>query len=778
MKSSELLGKKIASHLLEGPVVKETIAIYAGRFQPFHPGHYSIYKMLVKKFGAKNTYIATTNKVDAERSPMNFKEKKMVISRLFDIPEAHIVQVKSPYSPTEILSKYDEGTTAFVTAISAKDVARFRGNKYFDEWTDNPEPYEYKGYYILAPVAGGRGMSGTEIREMFRSYPEEALARAFKKLYGKFDQKVFDLLQSKFHVANDPVTVEEIESLVTSGRYLELLSEINTIDGTNAHVDDGPGSFLPSGDAFKHVSSERARQIGYTVMDYIMNGTIYDEYAIYPHGPVDAVSFFPAGDYGKLTAMNQEDIYGVEAYDKWFAHVTRAAMLTGYELVHDRVQKQIDYIVKKQSTDMAKSSKKLKDRDTLHEWLLKEGGGMGHINHPFEDMTLTFGDMKDIITRSLSGNLDMVQEKLDGQNLMITFHNGKVKAARNKTQLKGFGSNAMDIAGVSMKFSGRGNIEDAFVLSMMDLENAISKLSSAQQEKIFMNGKRYVNLEILYPQTANVIPYGLNMVVFHGVVEVDEDGNHLSADKSGAKVLSGMIKQINQDVQKTFTLTHNPTISLPKVKNMKTEKSRLLSKLKKLQSEFGLKDSDQVLEYHLKKWESLILAEAKKRKYEVPWNVLNGLLDRWARQNKSAFSVNDMKSKIDHESFLEWVKKYDQESHASQFKKHVQPFEALFLELGKVVLSGVLNLLMVQDTKGSTKNIQSSIESTIRDLEKTDDLSVMKKVEADIAKLDALGGIESILPTEGIVFMYGDKLFKLTGAFAPVNQILGQLKFA
>ena len=37
--------------------------------------------------------------------------------------------------------------------------------------------------------------------------------------------------------------------------------------------------------------------------------------------------------------------------------------------------------------------------------------------------------------------------------------------------------------------------------------------------------------------------------------------------------------------------------------------------------------------------------------------------------------------------------------------------------------------------------------------------------------------MKAIVPTEGIVFKYKGKVYKFTGAFAPINQILGSLKF-
>ena len=58
------------------------------------------------------------------------------------------------------------------------------------------------------------------------------------------------------------------------------------------------------------------------------------------------------------------------------------------------------------------------------EGLLMEGGAYGHMAHPFDDNDLTFGDLKKIIELGLGGQLnreDNVTEKLDGQNIMISF---------------------------------------------------------------------------------------------------------------------------------------------------------------------------------------------------------------------------------------------------------------------------------------------------------------------------------------------------------------------
>ena len=113
---------------------------------------------------------------------------------------------------------------------------------------------------------------------------------------------------------------------------------------------------------------------------------------------------------------------------------------------------------------------------------LMEGGAAGHLAHPYEDLDLSFAEIKAMIDAALGGKLEYAQEKLDGQNLMVTYKDGKVRAARNKGQVKNYGENSLTTDQVSKMFEGRGPIQAAFVETMNDLETAISKLNPKQKQ--------------------------------------------------------------------------------------------------------------------------------------------------------------------------------------------------------------------------------------------------------------------------------------------------------
>ena len=227
-----------------------------------------------------------------------------------------------------------------------------------------------------------------------------------------------------------------------------------------------------------------------------------------------------------------------------------------------RLKSAFEYIKKRKEASKRKTQRMKKEnvftkvwwKKLIKEQLLIEGGAAGHMNHPFDDRALTFGQMKELVRLSLQGNLDIeeaVTEKTDGQNIAVTYKDGKVGAARNKATIR----EPMDISAVAAKFEGRGDIKDAFVNSMKDLENALKELDENTLNDVFQNGTRFLNMEIIYPETKNVITYGSQAYLqFHGLDEFNLE----SANKVESYGVPDSLKSITQDVnartQDTFEI--------------------------------------------------------------------------------------------------------------------------------------------------------------------------------------------------------------------------------
>jgi nicotinamide mononucleotide adenylyltransferase len=341
---NELSKYLVEQILLEEPTpIKKTVVVYVGRFQPFHKGHYGTYSHLVKKFGKDNVYIGTSNKVERPKSPFNFKEKKEIMTTMFGVPSNKIFEVKNPYAPLEILKKFDEKTTAFITVVGEKDASRL-GGKYFQKWNgEATEGYKDRGYVYASPMQGD-SVSGTEVRIGLGSGTEEQKKNFFvDRAYTKFNKNIFNLITNKLQESSLRLTKTQIE---------DLLIEVSSGFGQDM-VDDGPVIFLPHYESFKVINAERAQQIGWEIINMVMDDSM-DDYIFYPEGPVHKVTFFPRGAIGKKDSIDHFDVMVKGAYDKWYKHATRTASLVGYSVVDKAIE-----LDDKLSTQIAKGNKAL-----------------------------------------------------------------------------------------------------------------------------------------------------------------------------------------------------------------------------------------------------------------------------------------------------------------------------------------------------------------------------------------------------------------------------------
>tara|TARA_Y100000593_G_scaffold489_1_gene957 strand:- start:875 stop:1984 length:1110 start_codon:yes stop_codon:yes gene_type:complete len=369
-----------------------------------------------------------------------------------------------------------------------------------------------------------------------------------------------------------------------------------------------------------------------------------------------------------------------------------------------------------------------------------------------------------------------VSEKLDGQNLMVSWVGNSLRAARNKGHLKNGGKTSLNVSGVASLFAGRGNIKTAFVGAMKDLEKAIGSLSPAQKKKVFGNGTKWMNLEVIYPQTSNVIDYDIAEIVFHGTIQYDKTGKQIGYSKEGARMLEGMIRQVNQNIQKRFKIGRPNFLRVPKVQNYAKLKGRFLGKLNKLQSQYALKDSARLGQYHEAFWKEYVFNAGKQFNVKIKPDQFTKLVNRWAFFDKSYKIPQIRKDFKGNPEFNKWVLDTDKMNHIKIFKQNIKPFEILFFQVGAEILKNIQGFLAVSPDK-ATQKIRQDVASALKDLQKPDNLAKLDKLRIQIEKLEAIGGANAIVPSEGLVFKYKGNLYKFTGAFAPVNQILGSLRF-
>jgi hypothetical protein len=407
--------------------------------------------------------------------------------------------------------------------------------------------------------------------------------------------------------------------------------------------------------------------------------------------------------------------------------------------------------------------------------LIMEGGAAGHMAHPYEDNSLTFADVKDMITKGLVGDLgaeEPVTEKLDGQNIMFTVKNGRVHFARNKGQVKNKGKNALDVSGIRQMFAGRGNIEKAFTGAAEDLQTAIDRLSSERRTDMFADGGKFMNVEIIFPDTKNVIPYDKSVLVFHGSVEYDDEGNELQRSVEDGRTLSNELTKVNAEQQNTFGIRGPKTISFNDASTIENKKmlKNMGARVSEIQKSYDLDDKDTIEDYKLQWWSDVLPDIAQSSGVELSESEFDGIVKRWALGDKS-FKVSDIESP----ETKKWFREFEGTELKSAQREATKPLETIFLQVGALTLRRVTDFLSANNPKIANE-LKSEVLDAIKQIQQSSDVDKLAALQIQLERLQNIG-MDNIVPTEGIVFTYNGKPYKFTGTFAPINQILGTLKF-
>ena len=794
------LGTWLAGQIIteDNNTIKNIVAIYPGRFQPMGKHHAQAYKFLKSKF--KDAWVATSDKVELPKSPFTFNEKKKIIN---SHGIRNVIKVKSPYKAEELLKKYDPKTTAAVFMFGAKDSGRLKG-KFFRPWKGKAEiGYKEGAYIIEAPhvslkVPGYGEMSGTAIRQALgaKAIDGKDRARLFKGIFGHM--KNYNLITKKLGVN------ESILDFIATGKVAKIIKENSKTIGGD--VDDGPQTWYQTQRHYKQSTDSIAKKLGMQVLNFLSGeNELLREPSRY--STTRQPSNFPSGVAGRTTTIAPKTYPNLTAYRKWKQEKDKLAKSLGYELInylgaedstnHPEPNKEtetlttedikipinigdtilggkfknkkvvVKTITKNEKGDILINGRPLLKFRLMNEGLILEGGAYGHMSHPFDDKDLTFGDFKQMINIALQGKLNLesaATEKTDGQNLFITWDT-ELKAARNNGDIKRGG---MDAKTFAAKWKGRGNIEKAFTYAFRDLSKAISRLSEKQRLKIFNNGNNWMNMEIMYPQSANVIVYDAPKLQFHGVLKY-EKGAPVGTVRDGARILAGMIKQVDANIQKSFNIIGPHILKVKPVQDFGEKIPYFTKKLQKLMSVYKMKDSNKFADYHQAWWDNYIDKNFKGLESRIKM----GLVKRWAFFDKS-FRLNA--KNIEDQELREKIIAFDKQKHKGTVQDTMKPFELLFFELGVVVLKNVENFLAVNPDK-AIQNVKKQVSKAISDVRKGGDLKKLNRLGQQLNKLNQLGGWKAIIPSEGLVFIYKGKTYKLTGAFGPINQIAGMMTF-
>lgn len=417
-----------------------------------------------------------------------------------------------------------------------------------------------------------------------------------------------------------------------------------------------------------------------------------------------------------------------------------------------------------------------KVKNTIRPLVLEqmdEGGLGGHMSHLYEDKDMTFGELKAIFHQASKGKLESVSEKLDGQNVFFTFDLAEgLRFARNTAHIKTGGMGADEI---ESKWADKPAVATAFGKSYKVLSAAIAGLSPADRKAIFNDGKIWYSAEIVGTLNPNVINYDQDAVVFHESGNVyDENGQPLNVDTSAnfAKLVASVNRMQAAIKDSGWKVLGPVMVPLQKLSNDEPLEIAV-SSLDQIMNQYGMSNDNTLGEM----FEEYVVADKLK---DI---VADDDTKQYIAELVSDFDNNITSKKPILADLVEQglVQKEDLKAISSIIKDgpklytdFVDPVREIVTGFAIQVLRAVQSYLVINPNK-EIQRLRDEVEKAITNIKQTGTEHSNQVLERELSRLRNLDNVTSSM--EGIAFKYNGKLYKLTGAFAPVNQILGISKY-
>jgi len=401
------------------------------------------------------------------------------------------------------------------------------------------------------------------------------------------------------------------------------------------------------------------------------------------------------------------------------------------------------------------------------------GGVAGHMAHLSEDLDLTFNEIVQILTKVADADIKHATEKVDGQNLFMTVdENGEIRTARNNTDIEGGGMTTDEYIS---KWKGHP-AETAFTNGFQAISAALRKLSPEALSDIFSDGRRYVNMEIMYPKNPNIILYTSPQIVLHGLQSLGEEDTeelqHLAKKKFPhlAAAVDGGQEEVGEEI---WGINGPKIVALQKLADGSAIEE-VTAKIQSFAAPVGM-------DAQLKDYVELVVrkyAEQVDLPNEVTDKLVLLMVDSEAAADQGITATN-LKKGLPKE-LKPVISKLGTKTNSRKYIASIlQPIEVAISDFAIEVLRG-LKSFFVDEHDEEVIRMRADLEQSIVYLKSLQDSGDEKMGELIDKQLAKLGDIENLASSmEGVVFEYppgSDRIYKLTGAFAMANQIIGRAR--
>ena len=411
-------------------------------------------------------------------------------------------------------------------------------------------------------------------------------------------------------------------------------------------------------------------------------------------------------------------------------------------------------------------------------------GAAGHLMSPWEAGDLTFGEIRDLINKALSGKLENVSEKLDGANLLLTYRYGDVYIARSSKHVRNRGEEAIKWDSIA-DFVNTPEAKEAYGNAGEDFHK-VFKSTGIDIKKIFNEGERWLNVELLNPKMENIVPYGERQLRIHNLWVVDKAGKTIDVLYNGE--LDELVEVIekaqkNGKMENTHLIAKTNKVQFQQIKDIELIQEGLIRKLQTIMDKNHLDDENTIADYLVEESKLIIKEAIRSMGFSQDKDLTETLSKRWGAGDKSITITKVLKGK--EPAIVAWAKEAD--GHIDQqIGDLLDPIVEIFSRVGIAVLQNLSGISSTNPTKTS-ETIKKKAEDVIQkikefvekeDVESQEDFDKkVKYLETQLKRLEQSGGLDGVAPVEGIVFEYNGRLFKLTGSYLPILKMISFFRF-
>ena len=424
-----------------------------------------------------------------------------------------------------------------------------------------------------------------------------------------------------------------------------------------------------------------------------------------------------------------------------------------FELYKDKLQSLIKECCMKSLTEFL-----IENINDIKNYIITEGGAAGHMAHPFDYTEFTGDELLELVDSLFGGKIENIKEKLDGTNLHATMNNdGQVVFIRNKSNLNSE-TGGMSIEDMAAKWADKPSVQNTFLTAGRYIKEIFNKLG-----KDYFNPdletRKVINCECIIAGKTNIMPYAEDRVAFHGYKIYKLQNGKWEEQED----VEGNVDDIYKVASSMTVARPRANLIIKSVEDANKFAKEFKSKLENLFKSEGLSMSASIEDWKKNRFYKL--------KPEWLDKEVDKVFDRWFNDDKS-FKATELKKL--------YPDNYDEVKSDKFAKTYInlvlEPMDDLFLAIGNAFIK-LLDGFTNKDSHNQIVNIlKKDVEDVMKDIEKNGSDEVKAKLEYQMSRLKKLGE-DSINAAEGVVFTYKGKLMKLTGCFAPLNQILGSIKF-